>query len=284
MDIPNQAALSVIIPTYNRAEMLGRALNSVTRQTMLPKEIIVVDDGSDDDSETIVHSFRTQNSILIRFFRQENKGPAAARNRGIALASQPVVAFLDSDDHWHRKKIEIQYPSLMTNHECKISHTREKWLRRGKHLNQKKIHQQSGGVIFSSCLQRCCVGMSTTMVEKSVFSDYGCFDERLPCCEDYDLWLRVSLYEPFLLIDQALTIKEGGRGDQVSSIYRVGMDQYRIYALLKLLDSEIMDPEKEDLTKTVLLEKCTIYGNGCLKHGKIAEADRMMAIIKRYSA
>ena len=264
--------------------MLGRALKSVTSQTMLPKEIIVVDDGSDDESESIVHSLKNQDSIFIRYFWQENRGPAGARNKGIALASQPVVAFLDSDDHWHKKKIEIQYPALMKDRECKISHTREKWLRRGKHLNQKKIHQQPGGIIFRSCLKRCCVGMSTTMVEKSVFRDYGGFDERLPCCEDYDLWLRISLYEPFLLIDQALTIKEGGRDDQVSAIHRVGMDQHRIYALLKLLENETMDHEYEQVTKSVLLEKCTIYGNGCRKHGKVAEADRMLKVIKQYSA
>ena len=244
----------------------------------------MVDDGSDDESETVVQSIDNLDSVVVHYFRQENKGPAAARNKGIAIASQPVIAFLDSDDHWHKKKIEIQYPALMNDQECKISHTREKWLRRGKHLNQKKIHQQPEGIIFSSCLKRCCVGMSTTMVEKSIFSDYGGFDERLPCCEDYDLWLRISLYEPFMLIDQALTIKEGGRGDQVSAIHRVGMDQYRIYALLKLLDTEPMDREYKHLMQSVLLEKCTIYGNGCRKHGKVEEADRMVEIIKHYSS
>ena len=89
--------------------------------------------------------------------------------------------------------------------------------------------------------------------------------------EDYDLWLRVSCRLPFLLVDEVLTVKEGGREDQVSSQYRVGMDRFRIESLLRLLDSGVLSRSQEKLAKEELRKKCMIYGNGCLKYGKETE-------------
>ena len=82
--------------------------------------------------------------------------------------------------------------------------------------------------------------MSTVMVKRELFEHYGLFDESLPCCEDYDLWLRVAHERPFLLVDHALTLKEGGRADQLSRIYRLGMDRYRIQSLCNLLESGVL--------------------------------------------
>ena len=278
-DVP----LSVIIPTYNRAEMLERALVSITNQSVLPQELIIIDDGSTDSTENLVHRFET-GAINLKYHRQLNQGPAAARNRGVELATNDIISFLDSDDHWHKRKIDIQFSELKKNPNYRISHTREKWLRRGKHLNQKKIHRPPAGVIFDSCLKLCCVGMSTVMMYRSLFDDYGFFDENLRCCEDYDLWLRVAQQEPFLLIDHPLTIKEGGRDDQVSSIYRIGMDKYRIYALSKLIKSESLSKEQLMLVRKTLQEKCMIYGNGCIKHGKIAEGKEILTLAEHYRA
>ncbi len=159
-----------------------------------------------------------------------------------------------------------------------ICHTNEKWLRRGKHLNKKKIHIPQGGNIFLRCLPLCCVGMSTVIVRKSVFEQHGYFDESMQCCEDYDFWLRVSSKEDFFLVDQPLTVKNGGREDQVSSIYAVGMDKFRIYALEKLLnDPEVVTADNYLLAvKNEYERKCRIYGNGCLKHGKHKEGEKFL--------
>lgn len=197
------------------------------------------------------------------------------------MSSSAFLAFLDSDDHWHKRKIEIQFRELVLNNQCRISHTREKWFRRGEHLNQKKIHLPSGGNIFSSCLKLCCVGMSTVMMNRSIFDDYGLFDESLRCCEDYDFWLRVSVVEDFLLIDVPLTIKEGGRDDQVSEIYRVGMDKYRIYSLSKLVSQENLNPVQKLRARNMLIEKCEIYGRGCLKHGKFIEGKAVLDLARK---
>ena len=273
--------LSVIIPTYNRVLFLERALGSVLAQTVLPREIIIIDDGSDDSTEQMVKQFRKSSAVKIVYLKQLNRGPASARNRGIEASSSEFLAFLDSDDHWHRRKVEIQFDALTNNYQTRVSHTREKWLRRGEHLNQKKIHLPPGGTIFDSCLRLCCVGMSTVMLNKSIFDDYGLFDENLRCCEDYDFWLRVSVKETFLLIDSPLTVKEGGRDDQVSAIYRVGMDRFRIYSLVKLLSQGDLNDVQKMKARNKLIEKCEIYGRGCLKHGKSSEGNAMLELARK---
>lgn len=273
--------LSVIIPTYNRAPLLERAIASVLSQTVLPREMIIIDDGSDDQTGHLVKRTEDFSDVKILYHKQRNRGPASARNRGIEMSSSAFLAFLDSDDHWHKRKIEIQFRELIRDNHRRISHTREKWFRRGEHLNQKKIHLPPGGNIFSSCLKLCCVGMSTVMLNRSIFDDYGLFDETLRCCEDYDFWLRVSSVEDFLLIDVPLTIKEGGRDDQVSVIYRVGMDKYRIYSLSKLVAQGNLTPEQKLQARKMLVEKCEIYGRGCLKHGKSIEGEAVLELARK---
>ncbi|HID70721.1 MAG TPA: glycosyltransferase family 2 protein [Desulfobacterales bacterium] len=263
--------ISVIIPTYNRASFLDRALNSVQQQTLSCDEIIVVDDGSIDNTRDSVAIFSRQCEIPVRYIYQDNQGPAAARNRGIKESGFSFIAFLDSDDHWQKNKLELQYKKLLTKPDVMISHTREKWFRRGVHLNQKKIHQPGKGDIFEHCLKICAVGMSTVMVRKELFQEIGLFNKELRCCEDYDLWLRVSSRFPFLLVDEPLTIKEGGREDQVSYQFRVGMDRLRIRAIVDLIKEQSLSTEQTKWALEELYRKCMVYGNGCLKHKRAAE-------------
>ncbi len=274
--------VSVIIPTYNRSEYLYRALESIRRQTVRCGEIIVVDDGSTDQTASVVKDFSQRYTIDVIYLRQENRGPAGARNSGITIARYPYIAFLDSDDHWNKKKLELQFAAMNENPDFWISHTREKWLRNGQHLNQKRIHIPRHGNIFNHCLLLCGVGMSTVMLKKELFSLVGKFDERLRCCEDYDFWLRVSCRFLFYLVDLPLTIKEGGRADQVSYIYRVGMDKLRIQAITNLLDSGILQQDQIQAALFELEKKCTVYGNGCIKHGKKEEGQSFLQLTEKY--
>lgn len=274
----NICPVSVIIPSFNRQEYLSRAIRSVTRQTCPCSEIIVVDDGSTDNSRHVVqeaaaHSARNS----IRYVYQANGGPAAARNTGIRESHAPMLAFLDSDDHWHRNKLAEQFSRMEEQPDFLISHTREKWLRRGLHLNQKKKHLPRHGDIFTQCLQLCAVGMSTVMVRRELFDQAGLFNESLPCCEDYDFWLRVSNRFPFLLIDQPLTIKEGGRTDQVSYIHRIGMDRYRIESLESLINNEQLSDTRYRLAVEEIERKIQIFAHGCMKHGKPDLGQRFLA-------
>ena len=276
--------VTVIIPTYNRGHLIGRALESVLGQTSLCSEILVIDDGSEDDTEQLVRTFRERAGTAIRYLRQENAGPAVARNLGIAEAGHELLAFLDSDDHWHARKLELQYELMKENEDFLISHTRERWLRRGVHLNQKRKHLPRHGDIFTHCLQLCAVGMSTTMVRKTLFDEVGMFATEFRCCEDYDMWLRVSSRHPFLLVDLPLTVKEGGRDDQVSHQYRVGMDKLRISSILKLLKQESLDPEQRLAARKELVKKARIYGNGCLHHGKREEGAHYLDLAREVTS
>ncbi|HFQ82199.1 MAG TPA: glycosyltransferase [Desulfobacterales bacterium] len=266
--------VSVIIPAYNRAAMLPGAIDSVLSQTGVDFELLVVDDGSSDDTAALLKTYGS----CLTCIRQEHQGVSAARNTGIRAARAPLLAFLDSDDWFLKGKLARQSALMLANPGILVSHTGEKWLRRGRHLNQKKRHRKEGGNIFGRCLRLCAVGMSTIMARRELFHRFGLFDESLPCCEDYELWLRVSAVEPFLLLDEPLTVKEGGREDQLSVRYRLGMDKYRIYALRKLIAAAVLTEEQEKSARRELARKCRIYGNGCLKHDRPAEGREFLKL------
>ncbi|RUM37221.1 MAG: glycosyltransferase family 2 protein [Desulfobulbus sp.] len=274
--------LSVIIPTFNRAGFIYKALLSVVRQTCPCGEIIVVDDGSTDRTGDVVQRFSAKYNTPVRYFYQKNSGVSAARNRGIAEAANDILCFLDSDDWWDERKLALQSAAMAAAPEYLISHTRETWYRRGELVNQKKKHAPPHGDIFSRALAMCVVGMSTVMVRRQLFEEYGFFDETLLCCEDYDLWLRVSAKEEFLLIDEPLTLKDGGRPDQLSVIHRLGMDTWRIRSLCNLLEHCGLQEEQYQLALAELRRKCTIYGNGCIKHGRPEEGQRYLDLPRQF--
>lgn len=259
--------ISVIIPTYNRKHFLQKAIDSVLNQTYRHFELIVVDDGSEDNTVGLVENY---NSDIV-YIRQDNKGPAAARNRGVQAARYNLLAFLDSDDYFATNKLEDQLKAMQEQPAYLISHTQEIWYRSGRFLNQKLKHKKNSGNIFKQSLKLCAVGMSTVMLHREIFERYGLFDEEYPCCEDYEFWLRVAATQKFLLVDQPLTIKDGGRDDQLSSIYRIGMDKFRIKAIMKLLAAGVLTEEQREAAITELQHKCRIYGKGCIKHGRIDE-------------
>jgi glycosyltransferase involved in cell wall biosynthesis len=275
--------VSVIIPTYNRGRLLKKAVESVLNQSHTNLELVIVDDGSDDDTPEIIDWYQKRNQRKIIFVQQKNRGPAAARNRGLAAAEHDLIVFLDSDDWLHRDKIGLQIAAMQKKPDYLISHTQETWYRDGKLLNQKHRHRKESGYIFDRCLDLCAVGMSTVMLKRQLIEQVGLFDEQLPCCEDYDYWLRVSAKQPFLLIDRPLTYKDGGRTDQVSFIHRTGMDKYRIRAIEKILVSGMLDDAQYRLAKEELAKKCRIYGNGCIKHGRLTEGEYYLSLPGNYS-
>ncbi|MCI5120006.1 MAG: glycosyltransferase family 2 protein [Candidatus Electrothrix sp. AUS4] len=270
--------ISVIIPTYNRAGFLEQALASVLEQSLASGEILVIDDGSTDATRDIVMGISQEAQVPVRYLYQENRGASAARNQGIAAARYDLLCFLDSDDRWAARKLELQLKAMEQEPHYLISHTRETWYRQGKQVNQKKKHAPPHGDIFNRSLRMCVVGMSTVMIRRELFFRYGLFDEEMLCCEDYDLWLRVSRKEPFLLVDEALTLKDGGRPDQLSAIHRLGMDTWRIRSLCQLLMREHLASEQYDNIFHELERKCRIYGKGCIKHGREKEGERYLGL------
>ncbi len=258
--------ISVIIPTYNRAWALPRAIDSVLKQDYPHVEIIVVDDGSSDNTQEILQKYKGK----IRVFTQENKGVSAARNLGIRNSTGDFIALLDSDDAWTEQKLSCQIDFFDANPAALICQTQEIWIRNGVRVNPKNRHKKPSGMIFEPSLSLCLVSPSAVMMRKQLFQIKGYFNEALPVCEDYDLWLRISHDTPIHLIDTVGTIKTGGHADQLSS--RHSQDKYRIASIVSLLESKVLTKEQEEQTKIVLQQKCAVYSQGCEKRGRLEEA------------
>lgn len=258
--------VSVIIPTYNRGWILKEAIDSVLSQDFDDFELIVVDDGSTDNTINILDAYAHD----IIALRQGNRGVSAARNAGISCASGQLIAFLDSDDLWLPGKMSRQVEFFNSNPDALICQTEELWIRNGRRVNPKKRHQKFSGMIFKHCLPLCIVSPSAVMMRKSLFDKIGRFDESLPACEDYDLWLRVSREYPVFLIDTPLIVKRGGHGDQLSKTPQ--LDKYRIRALKKIIQSGLLSRVQRIDAVKMLKEKCQIYAKGCLKRGRNNES------------
>ena len=264
------AAVSVIIPTFNRAEKTARAVTSVLYQRFKDYEIIVVDDGSEDETEKALHPFKDRIRYVIH---ETNQGVSAARNTGIEASTGPLIAFLDSDDYWLPDKLDVQTAFFSKNPHAMICQTEETWIRNGRRVNPGKRHLKPSGHIFEPSLVLCLVSPSAVMLKRALLHEVGVFDEDLPACEDYDLWLRIACRYPVFLIRQSLVIKEGGHPDQLSARF-TGMDRFRIRALEKLLRESPLSESQKKPALAELSRKCRIYGTGCLKRGKKAEAAR----------
>ena len=258
--------VSVIIPTYNRKNLLKRALHSVSSQTFVPKEIIVVDDGSSDGTKDWV----LERFPYVRYIYQDNSGVSSARNAGIKEAKGSWIALLDSDDEWMPDKLEKQERVINDSKEAWLCHTNEVWVRNNVRVNQMKKHQKYGGYVFENCLDICRISPSSVLIKKEVFEMVGLFDESLKVCEDYDLWLRITSVLPIIFLDQPLIIKYGGHSDQLSRVDN-GIEQYRIKSLEKILRSESLPADQLKSAKLHLLKKLKIFSNGLEKRNKLKE-------------
>jgi len=254
--------ISVIIPTYNRYTVLKRALESVFSQTYPPFEVIVVDDGSNDETELIQEDFPT-----IKYFYQQNGGVSSARNLGIQKATSEWIAFLDSDDEWHKDKLQEQVNFHKQNPEILMSYTDEKWIRNGCEVKVPKKFAKVDGAIFDDCLSHCIIAPSATLMHKSLLNVVGLFDETLEVCEDYDLWLRVALAHKIGLVNKKLITKYGGDSDQLSMKYW-GMDRFRVQALEKLFEHK--EGSNVVIVQT-LLKKYKLLLKGAIKYDKITD-------------
>ncbi|MFQ5852436.1 MAG: glycosyltransferase, partial [Candidatus Binatia bacterium] len=224
--------VSVIIPTYNRSSMVCEAIESVFRQSYKGYELIVVDDESQDGSTEKLQQYGSRVSV----FSQPRRGVAAARNLGVRWSCGRYVAFLDSDDLWQPKKLEIQVTFMQANPQVQICQTEEIWIRNGVRVNPKRKHRKPSDSIFRASLNLCLVSPSAVMMTRGLFERVGGFDEAFEVCEDYDLWLRIAVDTVISLIPEPLVIKRGGHGDQLSRS-TWGLDRFRILALEKLLRS-----------------------------------------------
>jgi len=271
----NLPLVSVIIPTYNRGWTLAEAVESVLAQDYKDFELIVVNDGSTDDTKNILAVYEG-----ITVLDQTNQGVSAARNNGVAHSRGTYVAFLDSDDLWLPQKLTVQVDFFRKTPEVLICQTQETWVRNGRRVNPGKRHQKQSGMFFERSLELCLVSPSAVMMKKAFFEEMGGFDESLPACEDYDLWLRINAKYPIYLIDQSLIVKRGGHNDQLSA--NPGLDKYRIASIRKLMDSHSLSSDQAAVALEVMKRQCRIYADGCRKRGRMDEAGFYENLIQRH--
>jgi len=237
-------------------------------------ELLLIDDHSQDHTAQVVKTFQQKISPeRFQYFSLSGHGVSAARNFGIKNSSSELLAFLDSDDQWLPEKLSLQVKALDKNPKSALCHTEEIWIRRGKRVNPCKHHAKSGGHIFQKCLPRCVISPSATLIRRSVLDEVGLFDEMLPVCEDYDLWLRIGAKYPIHLITEPLIIKRNGHDGQQSQKFW-GMDRFRVVALKKMMDSGVLSEENHQATEEILKQKCLVLANGCEKRGKHEEAEK----------
>ena len=262
----NKYKISVVIPTLNRINTLQRALDSVINQTYKPAEIIVVDNGSSDGTLNFLREQYPKITIVT-----ENKtGVSSARNKGIKKSINQWIALLDSDDAWHPRKLEIQTSMLDSAlKEYNLIHTDEVWFRNNKHINQMKKHKKQGGYIFERCLSLCCISPSSVLFKKNILDKVGLFDESLPVCEDYDMWLKICSSEEVLFAQDKLTYKYGGHKDQLSKSYW-GMDRFRIKSIENIIKNFDLTYNQKKQAKKELIKKLKIIINGAFKRNNLS--------------
>lgn len=194
-------SIGVLIPTYNRAHLLRRALDSVTAQTRPVDQILVVDDGSTDDTAQLVASYRAS---PVRYLRQNNAGVSAARNRGIAALTSDWIAFLDSDDYWMPRKIERQMEELARSPGAVLAYTGriEQW----SDGRSSSLPATDGTAVWPQLRVRNMVPASAAIVRRDVLVDLGGFDESLLGTEDWDMWFRVYTRGSFIAAPEPLTV------------------------------------------------------------------------------
>jgi glycosyltransferase involved in cell wall biosynthesis len=274
--------VSVVIPTFNRWPMVAEAVASVMAQREVDFELIIVDDGSSDETSArlpgLIEALGAAD-CLVSILCTENHGPAAARNRGVAAARAPFIAFLDSDDLWEPGKLKRQLEYMRQRPECRVSQTEEIWRRGGVRVNPGRRHRKRAGDFFFDSLRTCLISPSAVMMQASLLRELGGFDEDLQAAEDYDLWLRLLLEHRVELLSEPLVIRRAGHPDQLSAS-TPAIDRFRILALLKLLLRGHLNGQQRAAVCDVLIEKCGIYGKGSARRGNTAEADFIARIAR----
>lgn len=269
--------VSVIIPTFNRRQMVVQAIQSVLAQREVRFELIVVDDGSSDGTPAAVEETLEDATAPVRFIRTERRGVAAARNLGVEAAAAPLIGFLDSDDLWKPEKLARQLAHLRDHREYRIFQCNELWIRNGRRVNPGLRHLKHAGDILVESLRTCLISPSAVIIESDLFRDLGGFDETMTAAEDYDLWLRILLRYEVGLLEDALVTRRAGHGDQLSATVPA-IDRFRILALTKLLAAPELSGAKRIATAEVLAEKSRLYAKGLQRRQRDASLYQEIAL------
>ena len=267
--------VDVIIPSYDRKELLKRAVQSVQSQSYKNWNLLIVDDGSTDGT------FEEDYGEKVKILKLENnRGVSYARNQGIKQTQAYWIAFLDSDDEWLPQKLEKQMEYAGSHPQYPLIHCNETWLQKGKILNQKKKHQKQGGKIFIPSVRLCCISPSAALIKRSLFAELGLFREDFPVCEDFEFWLRITSFYEVGFLEEPLLIKYGGHKDQLSKKY-FAMDYWRLKALYPYFKDKKLSLEEKQVVKQTLIQKSEILLKGYKKYKNFKKQKEIEEIYKQ---
>lgn len=229
--------VSVIVPTYNRAHLITDALDSVYLQTHRPIQLIVVDDGSIDDTKDVVAAWRqkhTDNQFEFNYLMQDNQGGNTARNTGIRAAEGDYIGFLDSDDCWHSSKVTKQIETIEANQEygavyCGVQHVDATT---GKLLEPTNRKYPEGFILDQLLVQDITAPTSSYLIRKEVFDNVGVFDTGLAARQDWDMWIRIASQYKIGVVAQPLVDFREHPGPRTATNPQREIDAY-IYILDK---------------------------------------------------
>lgn len=212
-----ESLVSIVITCYNYGNYIEACLSSAISQTYKNKEIIVIDDGSTDNTKEKVEPYIERDGII--YYRQDNRGQASAKNKGIELSKGDFIAFLDADDIWENKKIEKQI-KLFNKNSIGVVYSKAKYMdENGNIINIKiknKYLQPVSGDVTKNLFYDNFVPFSSSVVRKTCFENFGVFDESIKMSIDWDLWLRISSEYLFDFVDEELLIYRVGHRGQMS--------------------------------------------------------------------
>jgi glycosyltransferase involved in cell wall biosynthesis len=230
--------VSVIIPAFNASRFISQAIESVLDQTFTDRELIVVDDGSTDDTASLAMKYGEK----LRYIYQKNQGLSSARNTGIVKAEGEYIGFLDADDYWDREKLRHQVALLDSLPDTGVVYTALKVVDKDNHEIEERGCLVRGRIFFSLLTENCVVGScSSALIRRECFEKAGTFDEMLSASEDWDLWLRIAPYYLFDFVDLPLTFYRIHEGNMHKDL--VLMESNVFHAIDKLFKREALNQE-----------------------------------------
>jgi len=286
--------VSVIVPTFNAGESLIETIRSALDQSFRDMEILVIDDGSSDDSavevlrrlgpdperaETLWRQ-RTASStgacgfgfwtrdLALQYVYQSNRGMGTARNRGLQLSQGEYIAFLEPEYIWDKDHLQHQIDFFNERTDAWISHGRVVPFMRSVPRNGKKKPRGATAMEFTEVVAGTGVCASAIVIRRRCLESHGYFDENLPSCEDYDLWIRIAAHMPIYQIPEAIVHQK-----RSPSIPSWSLDRYRVYALEKAFQSGHLNSEQRHRVAEEVVERCDILVDGYRKRNNTERAN-----------
>lgn len=247
--------VSVIIPTYNRCKYLNFAIQSVLHQTYANWELLVIDDGSSDDTSSVIQEYIGKDK-RIRSFRLKNGGVARARSVGIKEAKGEYVAFLDDDDYYLPHKLELQVNYLEKNPQHIFVYGQADYV--DSQGNYIKTVPGNPVRTYGELIQESVIFPTTIMVRRSAFEEFGYFRSSLKTCEDYDMWLRIARKYPFAFISEPVAKYRRHRNNVTHRIHQVYSDENRVRKYL--LQAAGSETERVLIRKAIKMSAERFYG------------------------